>query len=281
MGFLRVVEVFPPLLSPDDPTPVDMNERVERFVSGVKRIKELCDIVLVADIKNPKTLKLSTVEAAALLEKGAGVKAAPVIVARDSNRPRVLSDILTAYSLGLSNIMLAWGDNYPSDAAAKNVHDFRGLAEVISEARAVAERVGVQARLLAPVDLESLKNAEGVRITDERLEAGADLLLAQPPTTDPAESLAMHSALIQSVGLKDKVLPGVFPFRDRTDVVERSKYFGWSLPMSVYAKAAEGEEALLALARDVAGGVRKAGFPGVYLSTRGVWSIARSVFGSD
>lgn len=236
--------------------------------------------MLVADIKNPSLLKFSTIEGASLLEERANVKAAPVIVVRDSNRVQTLSAILTAFGLGLKNVMLVWGDRYPDTAHAKNAYDFPSLSSVVSEARAISRRTRAQARIFAPVDLQSLKTARGIRLADERLKAGADFLLAQPPTTDAGENLAQHSAIVESAGLKGRVLLGVFPFRDRKDIVECSKYFGWSLPRSLYSKAREGEAELLAEAREVARGVRRAGFPGVYLSTRGVPSVAKSVLTS-
>lgn len=277
LTFLRVVEVFSPLLREGERAPANLKALVKRFRSETRRIRDYCDVVLVADLKNPGILRFSTVEAAALLERGAGVKAAPVIVARDANRPRILADITTAFGLGIRNIMLAWGDPRPTSSGTKNVYDFPNLSALIREARAISERAGAKARIFAPVSLESLTTPRGVGVAKSRLAAGADLLLAQPPTTDSGDVLESHRSIIQSAGLAQNVLPGVFPFRSREDVEECSRFFGWSLPQSLYIQADEGEEALLAQAKEVAKKVGELGFPGVYVSTRGTPSVAGSL----
>jgi 5,10-methylenetetrahydrofolate reductase len=274
LGFLRVVEVFPPILPHSSGERVSIKQGVERFVSGVGSVREYCDLVLVADVKDPGILKFSSVQAAALLEREAGVRAAPVIVARDSNRPRLLSDILTAYGLGLRNLMIAWGDRYRA-SEPRNVYDFPDLASVISEARGIANRAGIKARILAPVNLDALGNLRGVSTARGRLKAGADLLLAQPPTTDSKSTLENHSRLLDATSLKGVVLPGVFPFTDSADVLRCEEKFGWRLPKGLHETARKGAPNLLAEAREVISALPLRGFPGVCVSTRGDPTYAR------
>jgi 5,10-methylenetetrahydrofolate reductase len=278
MGFVRVVEVLQPLYSSQKGRPIRLQAGIDELVASVKGVRRFCDVVLVGDNKSPGLLKLSSLESAVLLERGAGVKAAPVIVARDSNRAQVLSAVVTAYGVGLRNLMLAWGDRYPR-SGPKNVYDFEGLSALVSEAREIARRASIEVRLFAPVDLRSLGTPRGVRMAKSRLGAGADFLLAQPPTTDSGKELERHVRLIEAAGLKDSVLLGVFPFRSEDDVNRSEKFFGWSLPRSVHRLAESGREALEAEAGRVAGELRVRGCAGAYVSTRGDPGIAKQLLG--
>ncbi len=275
MAFLRVAEVFQPLFWDRR---IDLKRGLDEFVSSVGAIRSFCDLVVVGDMKAPEALKFSSLESAALLERDAGVKAAPVIVCRDHNRPQVRSSILTAYGLGLENLMLVWGDRYPP-GAPKNVYDFRGLSEVVKEARDIAAGAGARVRVLAPVDIEALGTAKGMLAAKSRLTAGADFLLAQPPTTDSGRELERHSRLVAEAEVRGSVLLNAFPFRGRQDVANCREFFGWRLPDSLDALAESGEEALLAEARKVASTLKERGFPGVYISTRGTPGVARTLLG--
>ncbi|HME18342.1 MAG TPA: methylenetetrahydrofolate reductase [Nitrososphaerales archaeon] len=278
MGFLRVVEVLQPLYALEGGRPLRLQEKIDELVAAVKGVRRFCDVVLVGDHKDPALLKFSSLQSAALLEAEAGVKAAPAIVVRDSNRAQVRSTVLTAYGLGLRSLMLAWGDPYPG-SGPKNVYDFQSLSAVISEAREMAKRAGLQVRLFAPVDLRTLRTPRGIRVARSRLAAGADLLLAQPPTTDSGRELKAHIRLLDSTNLKGSVLLGVFPFRSKEDVDRCEEFFGWSVPKVVHTLAESGRGALNAEARRVAGEIRRRGDAGVYLSTRGEPGIASKLLG--
>jgi 5,10-methylenetetrahydrofolate reductase len=218
-------------------------------------------------------LKFSTLEAAALLKGRLGMKVAPVLVARDSNRPQFLSSVLTGLSLELDYLMFAWGDAYPAAEGATNVRDFRSLAEVIGEAAILRKRGRAATRFFAPVNIERLSKPGEAARARERLRAGADYLLAQPPTTD-IEALGWHAKFLREAQLKDRVLPNVFPFRDPKDVRECEAYFGWRLPNRLHAAAEKGERALFEAEREVVIALRDQGFPGVYLNTRGTPAVA-------
>src|SRR5712692_8738021 len=214
VAFLRVVEVFPPLI-PVKPgkARVDLDAKIQSFVEEVRRVRSVCDLVLVANLKNPAYHRVSAVEAASLIQARAGVPAAPTIVARDENRFQLRSTILTAMALGLGTIMLAWGDRYPAGVGATNVRDYRSLAEVIEEGAMLSRMIGRTERILAPVDLRLLPSKSGRRMSKSRLKAGAELLLAQPPTTDAKTTLQEHLSVLERSGLMEKVLLNVFPFR--------------------------------------------------------------------
>jgi 5,10-methylenetetrahydrofolate reductase len=280
LAFLRVVETFPPMFSAqDDDVPLRLSAKIEGFVEGVRGIRGHSDLVIVATVKNPAYLKLSSIEAASILRERAEVESAPVIVVRDANKLSLLSSVLTCFAVGLRSVMLVWGDAYPPGAGASNVRDFRTLSDFIAEASAMGRRSGAARRILAPVDLSRLGDEAGVGLARSRLDAGADLLLAQPPTTDSGETFESHVALLEAAGLADKVLLNVFPFRSRRDVLDCEKYFGWSLPKSLHRLADSGEEALLDEASEVVRLLRKGRFPGVYLATRGTPSVARRLLG--
>ena len=276
MPFIRLVEVFPPVFpaAGRGARRIDPEGGIKDFVEGVRTVRDLADIFLVADVKDTKLLKLSTLEAATILKERLGVEAAPVIVVRDLNRQRFLSTVLTGISLGLKAMMIAWGDRYPSGEGSTNVRDFTGLAGALRRASSIRERTRSSTLLLAPVDLDRLVTKGGVRFAKERLRAGADFLLAQPPTTDSGAVFEAHSRLLTESGLKDRVFLNVFPFRDADDVRECERRFGWRLPPSQRRKGAGRGSSLLDAGRGVAPRLRAEGFPGVYVSTRGNPGVA-------
>jgi len=275
MGFLRVVEIFPPLFpsSRGKEDRIDFEHRLERFLDVARSVRAHADVLLIADVKNTKLLKFSTLEAAALLKERLRVEVAPVLVARDFNRPQFLSNVLTGLSSEFDYLMFAWGDAYPAAAGATNVRDFRSLAEVIQEAALLRRRARSATKFLAPINVERLAKPGEEARARERLRAGADYLLAQPPTTD-VEAMNSHAKLLRGAKLKDRVILNVFPFRDLKDVRECEAYFGWRLPKSLHDAAKNGERALLEAEREVVVALRDRGFPGVYLNTRGVPAIA-------
>ncbi len=270
-----MVEVFPPLFpsSKRKGDRIDLEYRMERFLDDARSVRPYADVLLVADVKNTKLLKFSTLEVATLLKERLGVKVAPVLVARDFNRPQFLANILTGLSLELDYLMFAWGDAYPAAAGATNVRDFQSLAEVLRESTLLRKRARAATRFLAPINVERLSKPGEEARARERLRAGADYLLAQPPTTD-TETLNRHAKLLREAELKDGVLLNVFPFRDLKDVRECETYFGWRLPDSLHSAAAKGERALFEAEREVVMALRDQGFPGVYLNTRGTPAIA-------
>ena len=278
MGFLRVVEVFPPLF-PSGPKEgaIRLESSIERFVEDVRAVRHLADVFLVADVKNPAMLKLSSMEAAYILQDRLRVKAAPVLVTRDVNRMQFLSSVLTGISLEFNSMMIAWGDDYPASAGASNVRDFPSLADALRLAGKVRARARAPVKFYAPVDIEGLAKESGASLAKERLRSGAEYLLAQPPTTDPEETFERQASLVRRAGIKAEVLLNVFPFRDQRDVNDCERYFGWKLPPRLRREASKGESALTSMGRDVVRRLRDEGFPGVYVTTRGRPSVAEKL----
>jgi hypothetical protein len=157
------------------------------------------------------------------------------------------------------------------------VYDFSSLAQLIRLARDLAARCGVKCRLLAPVDLQSLATKRGLKLAQERLASGADILLAQPPTTDSASTLRRHVRLIADAGLEGRVMLNVFPFRSSQDVESCRSKFGWALPRRLDSIARGGESALLSEAKKVARAAERNGLPGIYVTTRGRPEVARFI----
>ena len=270
-----MVEVFPPLLPPSRRRDgrIDFEHLLDCFLDDACRVRACADVLLVADVKNTKLLKFSTLEAAALLKDRLRLKVAPVLVARDFNRPQFLSSVLTGLSLELDYLMFAWGDDYPSSVGATNVRDFHSLTEAIGEAAIIRRRTRAATRFLAPINVERLSKHGEVSRARARLRAGAEYLLAQPPTTD-LETLHRHERLLRKSELRDGVLLSVFPFRDLKDVKECEAYFGWRLSKGLHDAAEKGEIALFEAEKGVVMALRDQGFPGVYLNTRGTPAMA-------
>jgi hypothetical protein len=277
LAFLRVIEVFPPLF-PIEGTKADirLQDRLDDLVEEVSKIKDCADLILVATVKNPDFLKVSSIRVAALIQEKTGIRAAPSIVVRDSNRLQLLSELLTSYSLGLTSVMLVWGDRYPPSVKSRNAYDFQTLSQVIREGVRVGNRAGIRSRILAPISLDSEEGPHSP-LGEGRIRAGASLLLAQPPTTDPQQSFDEHEAAIGSLGLEGRVLLNVFPFRDAKDVEACERDFGWALPERLHEAARGRRSALLKEARGVAKRLQLDGYSGVYVSTRGEPSVAREI----
>ena len=260
--FLKVVEVFPPFFTKG--MKVDIEESVERFVSGAAPLTGVADLVMVADLKDTSVLKLSAVRAAALLHARLGVRSMPVLVARDLNRPAFETSVITALAEGIDALMVAWGDRFARSDNARMVYDFGSLSDAILLVRRMAARAGKRVTVFAPLRL----TAHGAKLGRSRLKAGADFLLAQPPTTGPVE-LRRDVALLKRWGLNDKTLLGVFPFRSLQDVRETGRRFRWDLPLDLKRAARGGGDVLTARAKSVVSLAREDGARGVYVSTRG------------
>ena len=274
-----MVEVFPPSFTADrkkEPL-VGLRQKMRDFLERVKRIQNLADAILIADVKDVTRMKLSTIYSAAIVQEELGIEAVPVITARDSNRPAIRSAILTALSYGLSSMMFVWGDRYGEHDEAKNVYDYRGLGEVLREAGEISERAGLKPTFFAPIDLSKLDTQRGRRIAQSRLRNGASYLLAQPPTADEASTLIIHRRKLKKQRLDSRVLLNVFPFTSSQDITNCREKFGWNLPSNLDRIARGGEAALLREARKVAEMLEEAGSPGVYVSTRGRPELARFI----
>jgi len=274
MGFIRAVEIFPPLfprLAKGKHTRLEQS--IEGFIYQARSVRGYADIILVADIKNPKLLEIMPMDAVAMLREKARLDAAPVLVVGGMQRRRFLSTVLTGLSLGLGNIMFAWGDDHNVRAASHAGPEFASLAQAIRRAALLRERAEASTEFLAPVNVERLAFPGEVARAKGRLRAGATHLLAQPPTAD-VETLGRHAQLLRDAGLEGRVLLNVFPFRGSRDVRECEAYFGWRLPKSLHAIAEKGASALFEAESDVVKALRRRGFPGVYLNTRGVPAVA-------
>lgn len=278
MAFLRVVELLPPFLPDSAGGRFSVEEKVDLFIEEARSIREAADVFLVANIKDPSLVRVSTLEAAAMLQERLGVEAAPVLVVRDQNRQEFKASVLTSVARGLKSVMVAWGDDYPRSAGSTNIRDFRSLAQAIKEAVAVTRMSRSPTVFFAPVDVDSLAHPRGVALAKGRLRAGADFLLAQPPTTDPGSTLDRHASLLEGAGLRRKTLLNVFPFKDVKDVEHYEELFGWKLPRELHDAAREGEATLIDLERSVIHRLRREGFPGVYVTTRGTPGVAETLF---
>ena len=193
MGFVRVVEIFPPLFphSARQKNHVDLERRIEGFIDQARSVRGFADITLVADVKDPELMEVAPMEAVAMLKERARLDAAPVLVVRGLDRRRFLSTVLAGLSLGLGHLMFAWGDDYPARAGSTNLRDFTSLAQAIREAAALRARTKARTEFLSAVNVELLASPGEVARARDRLKARSEYLLAQPPNTD-VETLARH-----------------------------------------------------------------------------------------
>lgn len=277
--FVRLIEVFPPNFSADaskEPL-IGIKQKLRDMVTRVQKIESLADAILVADMKDPARLQLSSVYTAAALKDELGVEVIPVIPMRDMNSKAIRAAFLTCLSMGLESVSLVWGDRFGEPDGAKNVYDYGSLAEAVSDARSLADRADVPATLLAPVNISALSTPRGARLAESRLDSGADCLLAQPPTSDSSRTLDRHVSLLREKRLERKVLHNIFPFRNREDIDACRARFGWDLPKELDLIAERGEPSLLREARGVVDALEQRKLPGVYVSTRGKPELARFI----
>jgi 5,10-methylenetetrahydrofolate reductase len=278
--FTTVVEIFPPNFSAEtskEPL-LGLRQKTQDVVSRVKKVENLVDCFVVADMKDLGRLKLSSVYTAAMLKQELDTEVIPVIAVRDTNRSGVRTLFLTALSYGLDSIMLVWGDKYNEGEGSSNVYDYPSLSEAIKEMRALADRANVSATILAPVNVTALDTKKGASIAASRLKSGADCLLAQPPTSDASAAFPEHLRLIDGEKLRPNVLLNVFPFRDKADIDACRARFGWKIPEAVDRLATEGGEArLIKESKTVVEKMRENRLPGVYVSTRGRPELARFI----
>lgn len=258
---------------------ISLERGMDAFVDEVKGIRRYADVILIAKVKDLSRIWLDTVQVALDLSNRLRVLTAPVIVLRDMNRPQFESSLLACFSGRLDSVMVAWGDSYPDTSTASNVRDFQSLADAVRRAALLRDRVRARTRFFAPVDLDNLASTSGQALAHGRVQAGADLLLAQPPTTDARTDFEKHTTLIRRTGLSDQILPCVFPFRGSKDILRYERKFGWKVPGALRRVAAKGERRLLETEKEVVERLRDDGFPGVYLVTRGNPNVARLLLG--
>ncbi|HUH99718.1 MAG TPA: methylenetetrahydrofolate reductase [Nitrososphaerales archaeon] len=278
--FTTVVEIFPPNFNAEtakEPL-LGLRQKTQDILARVKKVENLADCVLIADMKDLGRLKLSSIYTAAMLKQELDTEVIPVIAVRDSNRSAVRTLFLSALSYGLDSVMLVWGDSYKDGEGSSNVYDYPSLSIVIREMRELADRADVKATILAPVNIAALGTKKGDEMATSRLKNGADCLLAQPPTSDVSETLPGQLKTLEEKGLKQKVLLNVFPFRDKQDIESCRQRFNWRIPEALERMADEGGEArLLKESRCVVEKLRNARLPGVYVSTRGRPELARFI----
>jgi hypothetical protein len=278
--FTTVVEVFPPNFSAEtakEPL-LGLRQKSQDVLSRVRKVENLVDCFVVADMKDLGRLKLSSIYTAAMLKEELDTEVVPVIAVRDANRSAVRTLFLTALSYGLTSVMLVWGDKYKEGEGSANVYDYPSLSEAIAEMRALSDRANIEATILAPVNVAALETKKGAAIASSRLKSGADCLLAQPPTSDTSVTLPEHLRLLDGKGMRQNVLLNVFPFRGKEDIDACRARFGWKIPDVTDRLAAEGGEArLIKESKLVVEKLRENGLPGVYVSTRGKPELARFI----
>jgi 5,10-methylenetetrahydrofolate reductase len=278
--FTTVVEIFPPNFSAEtskEPL-LGLRQKTQDVVSRVKKVENLVDCFVVADMKDLGRLKLSSIYTAAMLKQELDTEVIPVIAVRDANRSGVRTLFLSALSYGLDSVMLVWGDKYIDGEGSSNVYDYPSLSEAIKEMRALADRANISATILAPVNVATLETKKGAAIAASRLESGADCLLAQPPTSDASVAFPEHLRLLDGKKMRQNVLLNVFPFRDKEDIEACRVRFGWKIPDVIDRLAEEGGEArLIKESKMVVEKMRENRLPGVYVSTRGKPELARFI----
>lgn len=146
------------------------------------------DAVSVAD--NRHGIEMSSIAAASLF-RAEGIETIVHMTTRDRNRIALLSDVLGAQALGLSNILCTSGDHQTlgPDRAARNVYDLDAVQFLATLDRLRREGVLLgNGRKIQPCPLHlgavaspqaDPRELQTMRLA-KKVEAGADFLITQP-----------------------------------------------------------------------------------------------------
>ena len=230
--FTTVVEIFPPNFSAEtakEPL-LGLRQKTQDVVSRVRKVENLVDCFVVADMKDLGRLKLSSIYTAAMLKQELDTEVIPVIAVRDTNRSGVRTLFLTALSYGLDSVMLVWGDKYNEGEGSANVYDYPSLSEAIKEMRALADRANISATILAPVNVATLETKKGASIAVLPPGERGGLPPRAAAHLRRLRHLPEHLRLLDGKGLRPNVLLNVFPFRDKEDIDACRARFGWKIP---------------------------------------------------
>jgi methylenetetrahydrofolate reductase (NADPH) len=251
---------------------------VSDMVASATGVKRMVDAFVVPEMNNA-VMRLSSLGGALLLQTK-GLETVLQVCCRDRNRLALQGDLLAAHALGVPNVMAVTGDEitHGDHHQAKAVNDL-GLLELLS-----AMQTMQTGRDLAGVDLKGAPQflvGSTVKVTsdagalkqeladlDRKIAAGARFFITQ--AVFDVEALEKFR---QQLGQRPAaVIPAVMLLKS----VGMARYINANMEMKIpeafvarIQKSSDRVRECVQIAAEFVAAVKKAGFPGVLVSTIG------------
>ena len=203
---------FVVLAEMDTPKGVDISD----LVTNVRRIKGRVDAVIIPDMGDGM-MRMSAIGGAVLMQQQ-GTEAIIHVYGRDRNRMALQGDILSAYVLGIQNLIVVRGEDmaFGDHRDAKPVDDLDelGLLKAVRSLQEGVDMAGFDLKgspaftvgcTLKPYEDEKALEAE-LETVREKIEAGAQYVIT-PPVFDLDY---FKKFLEKSHGLGIPIIPTVF-----------------------------------------------------------------------
>jgi methylenetetrahydrofolate reductase (NADPH) len=251
---------------------------VSDMVAAATGVKRMVDAFVIPEMNNA-VMRLSSLGGALLLQNK-GLETVMQVCCRDRNRLALQGDLLAAHALGVPNVMAVTGDEitHGDHHQAKAVNDL-GLLELLSAIQTMGG-----GRDLAGVDLKGAPQfhvGSTVKVTgeagalkqeladlDRKIAAGARFF-----TTQAVFDVDALEKFRQQVGQRQAaIIPTVMLLKS----VGMARYINAHMEMKIpevfvtrIQKSSDRVRECVQIAAEFVAGVKKAGFPGVLVSTIG------------
>jgi 5,10-methylenetetrahydrofolate reductase len=251
---------------------------VSHMVASATTVKRMVDAFVVPEMNNA-VMRLSSLGGALLLQSK-GLETVMQVCCRDRNRLALQGDLLAAHALGVPNVMAVTGDEitHGDHHQAKAVYDL-DLLELLTAIKTMAT-----GRDLAGVDLKGAPQflvGATVKVTndagalkqeladlDQKIAAGARFF-----TTQPVFDVTTLEKFREQLGKRQAaIIPTVMLLKS----VGMARYINANMEMKIpevfvarIQKTADRVRECVQIAAEFVAAVKKAGFPGVVVSTIG------------
>ena len=251
---------------------------VSDMVASAATVKRMVDAFVVPEMNNA-VMRLSSLGGALLLQSK-GLETVMQVCCRDRNRLALQGDLLAAHALGVPNVMAVTGDEitHGDHHQAKAVNDL-DLLELLTAIKTMQT-----GRDLAGVDLKGAPQflvGATVKVTgeagalkqeladlDQKIAAGARFF-----TTQPVFDVTVLEKFREQVGKRQAaIIPTVMLLKS----VGMARYINANMEMKIpevfvtrIQKSSDRVRECVQIAAEFVAAVKKAGFPGVLVSTIG------------
>jgi methylenetetrahydrofolate reductase (NADPH) len=248
-------------------------------IAHASRVRGKVDAFVVPEMSNA-VMKMSSLGGCALL-KGMGLETVMQVCCRDRNRLALQADLLAAYALGISNVMVVAGvePNFGDHHRARSVYDIDllELLEAIQRLQAGRDLAGVELNG-APAYCVGSSVTAGLsgELLDREFEdlnrkmaAGAEFFITQPVF----ELQSLSPFMNRGEGSRIRIIPTVLLLKS----VGMARYIDQHLAhiripgelITRIQKARDKVRECVEIAREQVSAVKDAGYSGVLLSTVG------------
>jgi methylenetetrahydrofolate reductase (NADH) len=251
---------------------------VADMVANAATVKRMVDAFVVPEMNNA-VMRLSSLGGALLLQSK-GLETVMQVCCRDRNRLALQGDLLAAHALGVPNVMAVTGDEITHgdhhQAKAVNDLDLLGLLTAIKTMETGRDLAGVDLKgapqflvgATVKVTGEAGALKQELADLDQKIAAGARFF-----TTQPVFEVTALEKFREQVGKRQAaIIPTVMLLKS----VGMARYINANMEMKIpevfvtrIQKTADRVRECVQIAAEFVVAVKKAGFPGVLVSTIG------------